>query len=779
MNPRTALLGALSSLLMFAGSAVAQDLELIGPDQNPAPSALAVEPGAADADTEVLTRGPIHEAFAEPITFDAQGSVTVATRPPDPIEEIPPEVKPEGNAIWASGYWAWDDEQNDFIWVSGAWRVMPVGQRWVPGYWAEVQDGHQYVSGFWTGDEEEQIAYLPPPPETQEAGPNSPSPSENHFWVPGTWRYAEADYAWSPGYWARMQPNWVWVPARYVWTPVGFVFTAGYWDHPLVRRGWLFAPVRFRGDVYARPGFFYTPSVVLNTGVLSLQLFTRPRYSAYYFGDYYDARYTSAGYVPWYEWGRRGYDPIFTYQRWYYGRRDPNWLGGIEQQYALRRSDRGARPPRVFVQANANTNQTNIAFNLNQFVSQEAVRDRGVQRLDRSERQQFNRVSREFRNLQNERSQLEVGRAGVATRSRDNRQERVTLRLPTVDRSTQFQERLDRAGRAGGDLPNRLGDGQGVSRESQDARLERQRRRMDTDRDGSDRQRAGRTFDGERRQFDAGDRAITGADDRAGQMRRQQLQEQQRIQRQRVGLERERQQRAARSGDIDRARQTDDIQEQQRRRSGDAERARNELRENRARAQQIDRPFDRNVERSRSQIERRGGSSDRARIQADRAVQGADRSRIRGLEGGQGRSTAGARDADRANRARSSGEQGQRSRGTPPAEMRSRGESDDNPGGRRSRQRAAFDAQGGNRRQLTQSETFTPNRTRTGQNDDRAQRMRSRSNPRTTQGGDRAAANVTESTGNARLRSERSNSVRRGGARDDNDRSRGSNEAAP
>lgn len=54
------------------------------------------------------------------------------------IEEVPPEQKPTGdNVDWIPGYWAWDDERTDFLWVSGIWRSLPPGRQWVSGYWAK------------------------------------------------------------------------------------------------------------------------------------------------------------------------------------------------------------------------------------------------------------------------------------------------------------------------------------------------------------------------------------------------------------------------------------------------------------------------------------------------------------------------------------------------------------------------------------------------------------------------------------------------------------------
>lgn len=439
----------------------AQDGPELPPAQPPDPQTAAVQSTNTDLPegVEALARGPLHEAFAEPLTARPDATMVISRKPPDPIEEVPPEVKPDADAEWIPGYWAWDDERNDFIWISGAWRVPPTDQRWVPGYWAEVSGGYQWVPGFWTSADVEQVNYLPEPPATLEQGPSSPSPGNDYFWVPGNWTYQEVDYAWTPGYWAHVQPNWVWVPAHYCWSPTGYVYVGGYWDYPLVRRGWLFTPVYFSSPIYAQPDFFYTPTVVVNTPLLAVNLFVRPSCNWYYFGDYYDTRYASH-YVPWFQYGRRAYDPIYTYQRWYHGRRNPNWYRDIQNQFAVRQRDPSARPPRVFNVNNTTINNTNIvnqnnlAVRLNQFTSQEGVRER-VQRLPSSERQQFARTARELRQLQDQRQRLEL--SGISDRGRRGAQERVTLRLPTME-DAGVQQRL--RGRGRGDLgrtdvPNR------------------------------------------------------------------------------------------------------------------------------------------------------------------------------------------------------------------------------------------------------------------------------------------------------------------------------------
>ena len=80
---------------------------------------------------QVLTRGPVHEAFAETISFDPEPGLIVQNEPPEAIEEVAPEQRPEGeNVVWIPGYLAWDDEREDFPWVldrSGIWISVDFG----------------------------------------------------------------------------------------------------------------------------------------------------------------------------------------------------------------------------------------------------------------------------------------------------------------------------------------------------------------------------------------------------------------------------------------------------------------------------------------------------------------------------------------------------------------------------------------------------------------------------------------------------------------------------
>ena len=302
-----------------------------------------------DNGVDVLTRGPVHEAFAETISFDPEPGIIVPEAPREIIEEVPPDYRPEGvNVAWIPGYWAWEEDRGDFIWISGIWRDLPPGRQWVPGYWRQVHRGFQWISGFWADSGVSETEYLPEPPESIEYGPSSPPPAVNQGWIPGSWLWRQDRYLWRPGYWAAGRENWVWIPDHYTWSPRGCVFSEGYWDHTVERRGVLFAPVYFEPEVYARPRYTYSPTYSINLTVFSDQLFVRPRYQHYYFGDYYDRRYQDSGFFASfsYQSSHRGYDPIYAHRGWKH-RRDRGWERRDRDNFAHRRDFADARPPRT------------------------------------------------------------------------------------------------------------------------------------------------------------------------------------------------------------------------------------------------------------------------------------------------------------------------------------------------------------------------------------------------------------------------------------------------
>ncbi len=429
----------------------------------------------SDEDGEVMLRGPVHEAYAEQFNANPVPGLLIQSKPPEPVEELPPDVRPEGRTVeWISGYWAWDEDQNDFMWVSGIWREVPQGFRWLPGYWAEVDGGFQWVSGTWVSTQTAEIEYhATAPPASLENGPAGVAPSAEHIWIPGCWSWQETRYAWRPGYWSVGYTNWIWVPARYCWTPRGYYFSNGYWDYPLERRGVLFAPYYFRRPVYVQRGFLFTPRIVVATNLLQFHLWVRPRYQHYYFGDYYNNSYAGRGLLPWHQYQRqyRGIDPLFThYSR---SRGGTAFYNQVNTQFNVFVNNPASRPAHTLrdqdrlsaLRPNNDRNQPSLLGTQFQNVVEQSTRNttgpRFV-RLESDQKQRLHAESEQLRNLVSQRQRIEGspsrrdgaspdmrstierpregdGRSQPSVRNDSDRSDR--LRLPPVDRRLETNSR--------------------------------------------------------------------------------------------------------------------------------------------------------------------------------------------------------------------------------------------------------------------------------------------------------------------------------------------------
>ncbi len=394
-----------------SGQATAQAETRLQDQQSDQRSATA----SASSEDSVQLRGALHEAFARPVSHDPIRQPVIKQGPPKSIEEVPPEYRPEGdNVIWIPGYWSYEDSEDEFLWISGLWRDVPPGRRWVPGYWSEVGDGHLWTPGEWIGVKEQSIAYLPEPPRSQERGPSSSAPSDDHFWLPGCWEYRNNDYAWRPGYWAPHQQDWVWVPAHYDWTPNGYVYCDGYWDYDIDRRGIIYAPQRYQGRHVTN----FTPQTALDVPHLLLHLFVGNRTGNYYFGDYYGRD----NYRPWYNYhsSRSGYDPIYSYNSWRNGPDYQNRLTGWNTYFT---SHQDLRPRRTltaqqqFLSRNTNREvaaQVNIARAITGAVGSELFGRRVVD-VSRSERDSAIRTAGALLSLADQRLNVESrGRGRVS-----------------------------------------------------------------------------------------------------------------------------------------------------------------------------------------------------------------------------------------------------------------------------------------------------------------------------------------------------------------------------
>jgi WXXGXW repeat (2 copies) len=301
---------------------------------------------------EVMTRGPMHEAYAAPQGLDPKPGPIVPKAPPERVPEVPPDQKPEGDhVVWIPGYWAWEDDTAEFMWISGFWRDTPPGKRWIPGNWSENSGGWQWTSGFWADAGQTQVNYLPPPPPTLETGPSAAAPDADQIYSPGCWIHVEKQYRWRPGFWVKCRPNWVWTPAHYIWTSAGCVFIEGHWDYELTRRGLLFCPIRFTANVWTRPGFRFTPHFIVYPEAFISALFVRLDYHRYCFGDYFGASYAKHGFIPWIDFRLRANIPLPLFHQFTIAHRgEANWEREFRELYKERRLGTSLRPPRTYVQ---------------------------------------------------------------------------------------------------------------------------------------------------------------------------------------------------------------------------------------------------------------------------------------------------------------------------------------------------------------------------------------------------------------------------------------------
>ena len=322
----------------------------------------AAPPDQIPAGIEVQARGPVHEAFAQPVDLKPEPSPPVPKKPPELVNELPPDEKPEGENIqWIGGYWAWDAERNDYTWISGVYRQVPPGRRFVAGYWTHTPEGWRWVAGFWANGNQGEIPYTPEPPASLENGPSLPAP-ENSQYVTGYWQFRDNRFVWRPGYFAAVRPGRIWIQPHYQWTPSGYVFVDGYSDFEWEERGVLFAPVIFTRPLWLEAGFCFRPWFAVRPAFALDCLFYRPGSCSFFFGDFYGRQYVNLGFHPWFS-GPARFDPLFAHARWQH-RNDPGWAAGLRRDHDDRVAGRLALPPRTLVQQTTIVNNKNVDVKL-------------------------------------------------------------------------------------------------------------------------------------------------------------------------------------------------------------------------------------------------------------------------------------------------------------------------------------------------------------------------------------------------------------------------------
>jgi len=308
------------------------------------------------------------------------------------------------------------------------------------------------------------VSYLPQPPASLESGPVGNPPTANFTWIPGTWIFRHGRFLWLAGQWAPIHRGWVWVPAHYVSTPAGYVFVDGYWDYELAQRGVLFAPVSFRS--FHGWGFVYTPSVVLNTDLLTDCLFVNSPCGCYCFGDYYGANCAQSGIFPWFAFhmSSLGYDPFFAFSSWAH-HREVGWHERLITDFRAFRDDARLRPPRTFDDLVTRTRRPEekselLALPFSRFVNRTDLSPLRFERLTKTEHEQIGRSIQIQRNIASKRLQLEKkmpalqpGRIAEFEPSMKKTPQEPTTNIARVQRQPVVDSRTPQKPNAVGPLP--------------------------------------------------------------------------------------------------------------------------------------------------------------------------------------------------------------------------------------------------------------------------------------------------------------------------------------
>jgi hypothetical protein len=104
--------------------------------------------------------------------------------------------------------------------------------------------------------------------------------------------------------------------------------------------------VYYSSPIYRQRNYFLTPGTALVTAGLTANLFVRPAYRSYYFGDYYATHHFHDGIYPWYAFhgSRWGYDPLYAHAAAHHLLTDPQWANHLYDRYHDLQAHPEARP---------------------------------------------------------------------------------------------------------------------------------------------------------------------------------------------------------------------------------------------------------------------------------------------------------------------------------------------------------------------------------------------------------------------------------------------------
>ena len=329
--------------LVFLGSAAGLHTALSAPP----------DPTAATEAAEVLTRGPVHEAFAETVSYNPQPGRS-RRKPRRLRSKNCRRTRGRKGPTWLGSPATGLGTTNAATTFGSAafWRDLPPGRQWVPGYWGPSGQGQQWTSGYWADAAVSSVGYLPEPPASAEAGPNIAAPSPDDTWLPGNWMWQENRYAWRPGFGPPRSR--IGIGFRPITCgPLGatFLSMAIGITRSAARR--CLPQSTSRRGMYSRPGFSYSPSIVIDLGLLGLR-FPAAELRALLFRRLLcrelPVRPASTRRIPTTPATRLR--PYFRSRRWQH-RSDGQYEQGVAAAFMNRRDHEDARPPRTWASQTA------------------------------------------------------------------------------------------------------------------------------------------------------------------------------------------------------------------------------------------------------------------------------------------------------------------------------------------------------------------------------------------------------------------------------------------
>jgi len=199
--------------------------------------------------------------------------------------------------------------------------------------------------------------------------------------------------------------------------------------------------------------FSFSPGFVIDLNIFDDALFLRPRYSHYYYGNYYAPRYYRKGIYPWFSLHARRvvYDPIYAHQRWNH-RNDHEWEKHLQTRFHERRKQEGLQPPRSFdhrtgpdkAGGSSRPERIDVAIPLDRAGKSKTSSAYRFKPLSEKERREFSQREKEVRTYQRERQSRETQRQNMpeekASKKPGPNKEKFS-RSPIMDRSNEKADR--------------------------------------------------------------------------------------------------------------------------------------------------------------------------------------------------------------------------------------------------------------------------------------------------------------------------------------------------